>query len=191
MLKITRGMAFVLAVSGLLYLGAGLWVPLKATLAQYLLQRAWQKSIQSGTNFKPWPWADTWPVGRLRSARTGIDLIVLEGDSGEVLAFGPGPLQASSAPGDGGHSILVGHRDTSFSFVRHLTPGDLLTLEGKRTKRNYQVEMTEVVPAEKLYLDGTRNGLLTLVTCYPFDAVMSGTPFRFVVTASEAFGGVY
>ncbi len=138
---------------------------------------------------KAWPWADTWPVGRLQAARPGVDLIVLAGESGEVLAFGPGHLPRSSPPGNEGHCILAGHRDTSFAFLRDLRAGDLLVLQGKSGERTYRVQTTVVAKAEELYLDGEAAGLLTLITCFPFAAVTPGTPLRYVVTAVSVAGG--
>lgn len=175
----------LLTVAGLLFLGAGLWIPAKAVLAQYLLQRSWQQTLVTGNIVKPWPWADTWPVGRLQNDRLGVDLIVLEGESGEVLAFGPGHLSRSSLPGKGGHCILAGHRDTSFAFLEDLQPGDQLLLEGKGGKDHFIVQATGVVPAEELYLDGESEGVLSLITCFPFKAITPGTSLRFVVNAKR------
>ena len=147
------------------------------------MKGAWHRSNIIQSDVKPWPWADTWPVGRLQNRRLGVDHIILEGDSGEVLAFGPGHLVMSSPPGGEGHCILAGHRDTSFSFLRNLAAGDLLTLEGRGSRRIYRVERTDIVEAGQLYLDADQAGLLTLITCYPFDAITPGTDLRFVVTA--------
>lgn len=185
--KVVKLTAAVLILGGLFLLGASLWIPVKAAIAQQLLQSAWRRS-SPGIIAKPWPWADTWPVGRMRNDRLGVDYIVLEGDSGEVLAFGPGHIQASSPPGGDGHCILVGHRDTSFRFMAKLAAGDLLTLEGRSSTRVYRVERTAVVEAEKLYLDREQDGVLTLITCYPFEAIMAGTPLRYVVFARSAEG---
>lgn len=188
MAKYLRAIIGGLVVAGLLYLAGGLWIPAKAIVAQYLLQRAWQESLTTGAAVKPWPWADTWPVGRLQAPRLGIDLIVLEGESGEVLAFGPGHLPGSGRPGKEGHCILAGHRDTSFAFLRDIKANDLLLLQGQNSKSTYRVRTTTVARAEELYLDGERSGLLTLITCFPFAAVAPGTPLRFVVTAERIAG---
>ncbi|MFW2367146.1 MAG: class GN sortase [Desulforhopalus sp.] len=182
--KILKSATALLILCGFYFIGTGLWIPAKAVLAQYLLKNAWYKSTTLQADVKPWPWADTWPVGRLRNDRLGVDLIILEGDSGEVLAFGPGHLSASSPPAGKGHCILAGHRDTSFTFMRDLVPGDLLTLEGWASRRVYRVVRTDIIEASQLYLDGDQAGMLTLITCYPFDAIIPGTPLRFVVTAS-------
>ena len=90
--------ASVLLVAGGLLLADGCWIRAKAVLAQYLLQNAFQETIRTGKLTKAWPWADTWPVARLRMERLDVDLIVLEGEHGEVLAFGPGHVPTSSGP---------------------------------------------------------------------------------------------
>ncbi|MBT8063350.1 MAG: class GN sortase, partial [Gammaproteobacteria bacterium] len=69
-----------------------LWIPAKAELAQWLMARAWQRSLEGSTDVRPWPWADTRPVAVLEAPRLGIRQFVLEGASGRNLAFGPATL---------------------------------------------------------------------------------------------------
>ena len=186
MAGLVRILIFILAGTGVLLVGRGLWLPAKALTAQILLHRAWETSQQSREIVKPWPWADTWPVGRLIAERAGVDQIILEGQNGEALAFGPGHLPASAQPGKDGHCILSGHRDSSFAFLQHLQPGDELVLEGLSGTEKYLVEKLETVPTDSLYLNTELSGTLTLITCYPFRAVLPNTPLRFVVTAVSA-----
>ncbi len=175
----------VLAVSGVIFLLAGFWIPVKAVVAQHLLQKAWQQSMACGDVVKPWPWADSWPVGRLINKRLGIDYIILEGDSGEVLAFGPGHIPRSGMPGQEKHCILAGHRDTNFSFLQKLVTGDILIVEGRKKKKTYRVVAMEVAEADHLYFDLQDRGALTLITCFPFDAILTGGGQRFIVSARD------
>ncbi len=163
----------------------GYWIPLKAMVAQTLLERAWSMSLKKETVVKPWPWADSWPVGRLRQERLGIDLIILEGASGEPLAFGPGRLEASDQLGGELHAVLAGHRDTSFSFLEDLRVGDTLQLESHLGQAVYRITTTQVILAEQLYLDRERHHALSLVTCYPFNAILPRTAKRYLVTAKR------
>lgn len=179
-----RLLLIIILFLGLYYVATGLWIPLKARVAQYLLEEAWSQSIVSGDLVKPWPWADSWPVGRLQQQRLGVDLIVLEGQSGAVLAFGPGHLSSSALPGSWMHCILAGHRDTSFAFLRDLVIGDTVLLEGAKRTRTYKVVAMEVLDAENLYFDGDVVGLLTLITCFPFEQLIPGGGLRYVVTAT-------
>ncbi|MCF8055467.1 MAG: class GN sortase [Desulfocapsa sp.] len=186
LLRIT---AFVLLAGGSFLLADGCWIRTKAVLAQILLQRAWAQTLQSGEQIKPWPWADTWPVARLQMKRLAVDLIVLEGESGEVLAFGPGHLPGSSAPGRNGHCVLAGHRDSSFRFLQDLQAGDIVTLQGRDGNlQQYRVMGSDIREAESLYLQESERPSLTLLTCYPFHALQSQTPLRYIVFADGLSG---
>ena len=170
---------------GFWQLGQGAYIPAKAWFAQELMQRAWTRTASGEARATPWPWADTWPIARL-SARSGeIDLIVLSGSSGRTLAFGPGHLSASAMPGEIGNAVIAGHRDTHFKFLKDVQLGELLTIESYKGSRHlYKVIDAEVVDSRKgsLLLD-TDVAILSLVTCYPFDARVAGGPLRYVVTA--------
>jgi sortase A len=170
---------------GFWQLGQGAYIPAKAWLAQELMQRAWFRSSEDDDRQAPWPWADTWPVARLSAKSGEIDLIVLAGGSGRTLAFGPGHLSASAMPGDIGNSVIAGHRDTHFSFLRDVEIGESLVIERINGRKHlYKVIGIDVVDSRRgsLVLD-TDAAILSLVTCYPFDAEESGGPLRFVVTA--------
>src|SRR5262249_55297512 len=91
---------------------------------------------------------------------------------------------ASALPGDPGNSIIAGHRDTHFRFLQDLKLGDRLAVERTNGVRWFVVTGTRVVDSRTtriaLRSDSPR---LTLVTCYPFDAIEPGGPLRYVVTA--------
>jgi sortase A len=172
---------------GLWQIGEGSWIYAKARFAQVLLQRAWSRTLAGEHNVKPWPWSDTWPVGRLRVPSQGIDLIVLNGAYGRTLAFGPGYAESSALPGSLGTTILTGHRDTHFEFLKRLKPNDEMVLDtADGTTQRYVVEMTGIVEADNARIRlGDDQRRLVLVTCYPFEAIVPGGPLRYVVTAVE------
>jgi sortase A len=177
--------AVVLATVGTWQVAEGAWIYVKARLAQALLQRAWARTLAGESDVKPWPWADTWPVARLRAPTHGEDLIVLADASGRTLAFGPGLAPASVRPGATGTTIISGHRDTHFRFLERVRPGDELVLETPgRPPVRFRVQDTEVVDARTAVIDRAPDGPgLVLVTCYPFGAVRPGGPLRWVVAA--------
>lgn len=181
---LVKGLLAIVVLGGILCLADALWIPAKAAVAQILLQNAWGDARSAASPVKPWPWADTWPVGRIVQKRMQIDEIILAGDSGEALAFGPGHLTSSALPGEDGHCVLAGHRDTSFAFLEDLQRGDELLLEGRGSKKIYRVQKIQVSEAQDLYLDVMQAGVLTLITCYPFGGILPTTK-RLVITAEH------
>lgn len=175
---------------GLLLLAAALgidagWVHAKAGLAQWLLLRAWDATVAGGGPVRPWPGADLRPVAVLAAPRLGVRQLVVAGDSGRAIAFGPGWAEASAALDGVGTRVISGHRDTHFAWLRGLEVGDLLMLDHASGLRRFRVDATTVadVRTHRLALDGDADRLL-LVTCWPFDAVIAGGPQRYVVSAS-------
>jgi sortase A len=153
------------------------------------MQRAWRKAGDGNGQPAPWPWADTWPVARMSAKGGDIELIVLEGGSGRTLAFGPGHLSISALPGETGNSIIAGHRDTHFQFLQFMQVGESIQVELPDGGRHlFQVTSIDVVDSRRgsLILD-TDTPTLTLVTCYPFDAMRAGGPMRYVVSARMIF----
>lgn len=163
--------------------GKGVYIMAKAELAQVLLERAWEKTLAGNPDARPWPWADTHPVARIRVPNLGIDQIVLSGSSGRNLAFGPAFQLASQKPGQG-TTIVSGHRDTHFKFLKDVQPGDMIFVETPEgLEYSYEVSQTEIADIHKsqLRLDG--GDKLVLVTCYPFDVLAASGSLRYVVTA--------
>jgi sortase A len=169
-------------------LGSASYLYAKAAAGQWLLHRAWARSIETHTSQRPWPWADTHPVARLIAARQDVDLLVLAGASGRTLAWGPGHLDGTALPGTAGNSIVSGHRDTHFRFLSELAVGDALIVElPDGARRHYRVTRTFATDVQDLAL--SRDALaptLTLVTCYPFDALAPGGSQRYVVVAEAS-----
>jgi sortase A len=187
--RLALGGAAALVALGLWQVAEAGWIHAKARLAQHLLEQAWERSSQGEPQARPWPWSDTWPVARLRVPRLGVDLIVLAGASGRTLAFGPGHHDGTASPGAGaGNAVISGHRDTHFRFLEALEPGDELVIERADGGLSaYRVAASAIVDYRQARLPAhTALPRLTLVTCYPFDAVLAGGPLRYLVVAEEA-----
>jgi sortase A len=184
--RLTKAAALLTLVVGVVFLADGFWLFGKAEVGQMLLSRAWARTLEDGKDHKPWPWADHWPVARLISEEHKIDQIILAGDSGSVLAFAPGMNLQAAKPGEAGTVIISGHRDTHFRFLRDLKPGAELTLQTQDRTHRYRIEETRIVDSRTTKIDPTLGeGQLVLVTCYPFEAIETGGPMRFV-----AWGGI-
>ena len=175
----------LLAVAAVVCLGDAAWTHAKARLGQWLLQRAWDAQRASGAPVKPWPWADTFPVARLTVEGHDADVLVLAGASGRTLAWGPGHLDDSAPLGAAGNAVLSAHRDTHFRFLREVAPGDTIAVElASGARFRYRVREGYVADARTLRLPrNTAVPTLTLVTCYPFDAIVPGGPLRYIVVA--------
>jgi sortase A len=183
-LQLLSGLVALLVAMFLL--GSGGWIHLKAELAQVLIARAWSAPLSADLNpAKPWPWADTHPIARIQVPGHKVDQYVLAGQQGNALAFGPGHVSESALPGQPGTTIIAGHRDTHFDFIRDLQDGDRLSLTDREQQQyQYQVVGHYVADSDTQSLQGNDDDLL-LVTCYPFDAINPGGPLRYVVRARQ------
>jgi sortase A len=190
--RLQAAAAVLMLAAGLWFVGGAAWLQGKALLAQALIQRAWAANLDGGSpQARPWSWADTTPVGRLEFVRQRQSMIVLAGDSGRVLAFGPGHRPGSSLPGGGGNSVISAHRDTHFAVLEEVDVGDIVKVEGVDGRTlTYRVDRLDVIDEHDLSVTEQRGiDQLTLVTCWPFDAITPGGPLRYVVSASRLTAG--
>ena len=175
----------LLAIIGLILFGQGAYIHAKALVAQVLLERAFDKTIASAQETKPWSWADTWPVARIEVKRLRASTIVLAGSSGQALAFGPGHVERTPDAGERGVAVYSAHRDTHFAFLKNVVVGDAIdvTRQDGRTFR-YRVDATSIVRFDASGIDPLMDGhRLVLSTCWPFDAMTQG-PERYLVHAT-------
>jgi sortase A len=153
-----------------------LYMPVKAVVASFLINNAWEESIKSGKNIKPWSWADLTPVYKLTSKDN--DFVVLFGDGGNSLAFSPGLNPQSKHDKT---KIISGHNDTHFAFLENVAMDEKFALTDKNGKhKNYKVVDKYIIDSrvDKVALEDT--DIIKLITCYPFD-FRSGSPYRLVV----------
>ena len=183
----SQAMALLFLTLGTWQVASAGWIHAKAVLAQRLIASAWTEGRERGDAPRPWPWADMRPVARLTVASRGVDLYVLDNASPRALAFGPAHVGGTALPGSGGNTVLVAHRDTHFAFLARLEIGDEIAIEGARgLQGRYRVSEVSIVDrGETRVLDDAGAPQLTLVTCYPFDAVVPGTKLRYVVVAER------
>ncbi len=186
----------ILLILAILALGKASWIDVKAMMAQQLLQQAWQQTRQDQQAHKPWPWFDSQPVAALVWP-DGQQHILLQGTSGQVLAFAPG-LQVLDAATNSlpvsawqqADSLLIGaHNDTHFAELENISIGaqfGLIFASGDRQR--YRVVHKRVVDSRDQRLlpahsSGGMSGQLLLITCYPFQALSASGSLRYVVTA--------
>jgi len=180
-----RFLPLLLALAGLVLFGQGAYIHAKALLAQVLLERAFNATIATGHQTKPWSWADTWPVARIEVKRIHARTIVLSGSSGQALAFGPGHVELTPNAGERGVAVYSAHRDTHFAFLKNVAIGDEIDVirSDGRTFR-YRADATSIARFDASGIDPLSGGHeLVLSTCWPFDALTPG-PDRYLLHAT-------
>jgi sortase A len=107
------------------------------------------------------------------------------------MAFGPGHVDGSALPDRIGNCVISAHRDTQFAVLHDVQVGDPIVLQTRdgrairyRVLQHRVVNKNDVAP-----LEPSRGRILTLITCFPFDAIRPGGPLRYVVIASAVGGG--
>lgn len=170
--------------AGLLLCGQAGWIHAKAAVAQVLLRRAFAETVATGRVVKPWSSLDSWPVARIEVPRLGRSLIALEGGSGQALAFGPAHVAGTPEAGRDGTAVYAAHRDTQFTFLGQLQPGDRIVVARRDGVRvAFRVVGREVRRWDRSGIDPTAPGShLVLSTCWPLDALTPG-PLRLLVHA--------
>lgn len=174
----------LIALAGLMLVGKGFYMKAKAEVSQVLLKRSFEAQLNGDADGKPWPWADFQTAAEISAPRLDRSAIVLEGASGEALAFGPAWLTTTPMPGDEGTAVIAAHRDTHFRWLKDVTPGDLLVLT-RRDGRRFLFRAGEgrVARWDESGINASASGHnLALATCWPFDAIEQG-PMRYIVNA--------
>ena len=178
---------FLLIIGGGYFAFEGLKIELKAKLAQILLQHAWSKTLQTGKYYQPWPTFDGKPILLLEIPKHNISQIVLYGTSSQSLAFGPSWHEKSFLPHERKVTIISAHRNTHFIYLKKLRVGEKIKLQDQYKKwHSYIIDNLFIIniQEEKITMENNDKHLL-LVTCYPFNAIRSGTPYRYVVSAKK------
>lgn len=84
-------------------------------------------------------------------------------------------------PGETGHVVLSGHRDTVFRGVGKLKVGDQLIVDYDNHYFIYQIRKTWITHADdRTVIVPKSKPILTLTTCYPFDYV-GNAPDRYIM----------
>jgi sortase A len=192
-----RKLAFLMILIGggvALYNGYQWWdqaqlVHMNPKLARQIAKdwedRTYQKGLAQGE--KPnWEPKKGEKIGELIIPRIGAILPIVEGTEAEELAKGVGHYvgYGTVMPGETGHVVLSGHRDTVFREVGKLQTGDRIYAKLKNGKTfTYQIRKTWITHAEdRTVIVPHSKPILSLTTCYPFDYV-GDAPDRYIIRA--------
>lgn len=182
-----RVLIAMLALAAFSQLAAFGWIQGKGLIGQRLMASSWSAWAKTDDDRAPppWPGARSRPAARLYMPDLELDRLVVEGTSTPNLAWGPG-----IETGPNGHVLIAAHRDTHFRFLGDLKQGHLVELEQPPgVVRSWRVQQSRIVDSRTARLDmNARGPMLTLVTCWPIDAIEAGGPLRLVVSAAPADG---
>lgn len=129
------------------------------------------------------PQRDPLAIGELAVPRLGLDVVMREGVDDASLRKAVGHLPSSAFPGELGNAVLLGHRDTFFRPLRDITRGDTIRVITGGRRFVYRVESVQVTePDWPGAVEKTREPVITLITCFPFEYIGSA-PRRLVVRA--------
>ena len=179
----------ILAIAGLIFLFLVFKIEIKARVAQYLLNNAWTKTIETRDEYEPWPGFDGYPILKLSIPKFKLQQIVLSNTSGQSLAFGPSFHPETYLPKENKITAISSHRDGHGYYIRDLKINDFVILEDKEdNKFTYKVKNFKIINVEDKDLQfNKKNSQLLLITCYPFDAVISGTNLRYIVFSERIY----
>ena len=110
-------------------------------------------------------------LGAIEIPRIGLQRPLEEGIRLSTLDRGPGHWPGTAMPGDAGNVVIAGHRVSHHADFRHLdqlVPGDEVIITTAAGRFVYQVQSTEVVGPEALWIvDQTAERTATLFACHP------------------------
>ncbi|KGP73579.1 class D sortase [Pontibacillus yanchengensis] len=122
-------------------------------------------------------------VGKLEIPRIGNSYDVFWGTDRDTLKKGVGMYDSkyTVVPGQAGHVLLAGHRDTVFRKLKQVKKGDHLYVEFNDKTYDYQVRDIWITDRDdRSVIVKKQTPTLTLSTCYPFD-YLGDAPKRYII----------
>jgi len=178
-------LAVLLLAGGGYFFFEAIKIEIKAKVAQILLDKTWNESLKKGESIQPWNSFDGKPIFKLEIPQHNISQIVLEGTFGQALAFGPSYHQETFFPNANRITAISSHRDSHGKYIKNLQIGDTIKLQDLSSNwYKYRIEEFLIVNINDDISIKQKNRLL-LITCYPFDSILSGTNFRYIVSAKK------
>jgi sortase A len=136
------------------------------------LLAAFSHALTTGTALQPdaLPVAGQ-PVALLRIPAIGLEQVVVEGTTPELLKQGPGHFRNTPLPGQAGNSVIAGRRTTygaPFQDLSRLVIGDEIDVTTAEGTFHYTVAATGTVqPGQLDVLSSSSDNRLTLLTSDP------------------------
>lgn len=122
-------------------------------------------------------------IGSITIPSLNRKLTMLQGTGEKELKKGVGHFTQSVLPGEKDNCVISGHRETAFRQLNKLKVGNLLIVQTSAGTFTYEVSGTRIVHKDnKTVIVPTKNAVLTLTTCYPFNFI-GNAPDRYIVSA--------
>lgn len=161
----------ILLATGAICVGAGIAEAVRAEHQQRSLSREWHSvtSVEERSSRHQLP---AGVVARMVFDRVEREVYVLSDENPANLKKGPVWLRVTSGFPVRGNTVIAGHRDTHFRFLKDVRVGDKFTVEDGVSQTLYRIDRIQIVsPRDRSLLAPVREKVMTLVTCYPFNAV--------------------
>lgn len=184
-----KAKGILILVLGCCFMINASYIQIKALVAQILIADAFKEQLKTGQSVKPWPWADTKVIAKLSTNINNktFNSYILHDASMRNLAFGPAHMANTGellSSANFGNSVIVGHRDTHFAYLEYINIDDEITLSDFSGESKYKVIQVEIVDEFDVgVLQETKQKVMTLITCYPFNDISPDPTERFVVRA--------
>lgn len=188
-MRVTKILAIIIVISGLVVLGFGLWQLWDIKQQERISLEAAKELVQEDKpkvkkeEFLP----ETGEAsGLLVIPKINAELAIVEGTDPDNLEKGVGHYKGSFYPEENGQIVLSGHRDTVFRKAGELELGDLLTMKMPYGEYTYEIVGTKIVSADDTSIITLQNSEeeLILTTCYPFSYV-GDAPDRYIMYAKR------
>lgn len=123
-------------------------------------------------------------IGILTIPALNRKLPILQGTGANELKKGVGHFAQSVLPGEDDNCVFSGHRETAFKQIGVLKIGDMLIVQTSAGIFTYEINGMRVVHEDdKTVIVPTDHAVLTMTTCYPFNAI-GHAPDRYIVSAT-------
>lgn len=122
-------------------------------------------------------------IGTINIPTLNKILPLYEGTSNSELKKGVGHFIESVLPGELSNSVISGHRYTVFTEIGKLKIKDMIIIKTDTGKFTYEVfEIKIVKKDDKTIIVPTKEAILTLTTCYPFNYI-NLSPKRYIISS--------
>ncbi|MFW0780809.1 class D sortase [Rossellomorea marisflavi] len=173
----------LLICTGLVYVGASLFGIQEQKHARDESMASAQKAISAGAGTPSEDRENGEAIGILRIPALDREVPIVTGADEDDLEKGVGHVPSTALPGEGERIFLAGHRDTVFTRMGELKPGDVLEIRLAEGTFTYRITDSVIVDQDDLsVMEPAGEEMLTLSTCYPFE-YLSSTDQRYIIHA--------